>query len=214
MASDTRAVRRYATGLQLVLLVCAGAVSGYLWRAALHPRSTVAPTLLLRGQAPDWMLVSPPAEAARPRVRAQTRQSRAQARQSVHPRIRVRAKQRVSAEHVSRDESRPPLNLKEFIRELQPTPVVVGGCASYHTGLHLKPAKARTTSPAPRRRPAPPVSVARPSAPSPPPVPAAAPAPAAQPAATKPSRPGWGKGDPNHDHTGPPGQSKPDRPKK
>ena len=40
----------------------------------------------------------------------------------------------VSAEHVSLDESRPPLNLKEFIRELAPTPVVVGGCASYHTG--------------------------------------------------------------------------------
>src|ERR1019366_7365332 len=43
----------------------------------------------------------------------------------------------VSAEHVSRDETRPPLNLKEFIRELAPTPIVVGGCASYHTGLHL-----------------------------------------------------------------------------
>jgi IMP dehydrogenase len=43
----------------------------------------------------------------------------------------------VSAEHVSRDESKPPLNLKEFIRELAPTPVLVGGCASYHTGLHL-----------------------------------------------------------------------------
>src|ERR1700716_2612756 len=43
----------------------------------------------------------------------------------------------VSAEHVSLDESRPPLNLKEFIRELAPTPVVVGGGASYHTGLHL-----------------------------------------------------------------------------
>jgi IMP dehydrogenase len=42
----------------------------------------------------------------------------------------------VSAEHVSSDESRPPLNLKEFIREV-PLPVVVGGCASYHTALHL-----------------------------------------------------------------------------
>jgi IMP dehydrogenase len=42
----------------------------------------------------------------------------------------------VSAEHVSMDESRPPLNLKEFIREV-PLPVVVGGCASYHTALHL-----------------------------------------------------------------------------
>jgi IMP dehydrogenase len=42
----------------------------------------------------------------------------------------------VSAEHVSMDPDRPPLNLKEFIAEL-PVPVVVGGCASYHTGLHL-----------------------------------------------------------------------------
>jgi IMP dehydrogenase len=42
----------------------------------------------------------------------------------------------VSAEHVSTDEERPPLNLKEFIREV-PLPVIVGGCASYHTALHL-----------------------------------------------------------------------------
>jgi IMP dehydrogenase len=42
----------------------------------------------------------------------------------------------VSAEHVSSDPTRPPLNLKEFVAEL-PVPVVVGGCASYHTGLHL-----------------------------------------------------------------------------
>jgi IMP dehydrogenase len=42
----------------------------------------------------------------------------------------------VSAEHVSADPERPPLNLKEFIADL-PVPVVVGGCASYHTGLHL-----------------------------------------------------------------------------
>jgi IMP dehydrogenase len=42
----------------------------------------------------------------------------------------------VSAEHVSQDPDRPPLNLKEYIAEL-PVPVVVGGCASYHTGLHL-----------------------------------------------------------------------------
>src|SRR5256714_5034481 len=40
----------------------------------------------------------------------------------------------VSAEHVS--ETSEPLNLKEFIASLD-VPVVVGGCASYHTGLHL-----------------------------------------------------------------------------
>jgi IMP dehydrogenase len=43
----------------------------------------------------------------------------------------------VSAEHVSTDESRPPLNLKEFIVDDVEVPVVVGGCASYSTGLHL-----------------------------------------------------------------------------
>jgi IMP dehydrogenase len=42
----------------------------------------------------------------------------------------------ISAEHVSTDESKPPLNLKEFTREVA-IPVVVGGCASYSTGLHL-----------------------------------------------------------------------------
>jgi IMP dehydrogenase len=40
----------------------------------------------------------------------------------------------VSGEHVS--ESTVPLNLKEFIPSLD-VPVVVGGCASYHTALHL-----------------------------------------------------------------------------
>src|SRR5919197_4373633 len=40
----------------------------------------------------------------------------------------------VSAEHVSK--TTEPLNLKDFIAAL-PIPVIVGGCASYHTGLHL-----------------------------------------------------------------------------
>ncbi len=42
----------------------------------------------------------------------------------------------VSAEHVSKDPSRQPLNLKKFIREYD-IPVIVGGCASYSTALHL-----------------------------------------------------------------------------
>jgi IMP dehydrogenase len=40
----------------------------------------------------------------------------------------------ISAEHVS--QSVEPLNLKQFIAEV-PVPTVVGGCASYSTGLHL-----------------------------------------------------------------------------
>ena len=42
----------------------------------------------------------------------------------------------VSAEHVSKDPARQPLNLKKFIREFE-IPVIVGGCASYSTALHL-----------------------------------------------------------------------------
>ncbi|MCU1451707.1 MAG: dehydrogenase family protein [Acidimicrobiales bacterium] len=40
----------------------------------------------------------------------------------------------VSAEHVSKTVE--PLNLKQFIRELE-IPVIVGGCASYQAALHL-----------------------------------------------------------------------------
>ncbi len=40
----------------------------------------------------------------------------------------------ISAEHVSTTSE--PLNLKEFLKEV-PIPVIVGGCASYSTGLHL-----------------------------------------------------------------------------
>ena len=41
----------------------------------------------------------------------------------------------ISAEHVARSEENP-LNLKEFVRELE-TPVIVGGCVSYPAALHL-----------------------------------------------------------------------------
>jgi IMP dehydrogenase len=40
----------------------------------------------------------------------------------------------ISAEHVSSKSE--PLNLKEFIADV-PVPTIVGGCASYSTGLHL-----------------------------------------------------------------------------
>ena len=52
----------------------------------------------------------------------------------------------ISAEHVSTTVE--PLNLKEFIAEV-PVPCVVGGCASYSTGLHLMRTGARRR---PRRR--------------------------------------------------------------
>src|SRR3954454_8202373 len=41
----------------------------------------------------------------------------------------------ISAEHVSSDAERPPLNLKEFTTEV-PVPCIIGGVASFATGLH------------------------------------------------------------------------------
>ena len=41
----------------------------------------------------------------------------------------------ISAEHTAKAEEQP-LNLKEFVRELE-TPVIVGGCVSYPAALHL-----------------------------------------------------------------------------
>lgn len=41
----------------------------------------------------------------------------------------------ISAEHVGTADDEP-LNLKQFVRELE-TPVIVGGCASYQAALHL-----------------------------------------------------------------------------
>ncbi|MBI1378465.1 MAG: GuaB3 family IMP dehydrogenase-related protein [Frankiales bacterium] len=42
----------------------------------------------------------------------------------------------VSAEHVTREGAPEPLNLKQFIYELD-VPVIVGGCATYQAALHL-----------------------------------------------------------------------------
>jgi IMP dehydrogenase len=42
----------------------------------------------------------------------------------------------VSAEHVARPGNAEPLNLKQFIYELD-VPVIVGGCATYQAALHL-----------------------------------------------------------------------------
>ncbi len=42
----------------------------------------------------------------------------------------------VSAEHVTRPQAAEPLNLKQFIYELD-VPVIVGGCATYQAALHL-----------------------------------------------------------------------------
>ena len=205
-------MRRYATGLQLVLLVCAGATSGYLWRAALDPRSTVAPELVLRGPDPTQLFVKPPTTAGHhPRVREHTRRS-------VHP--QAPAKRASTA--VNRHEPRPSAELASVSTPRHTAPTYTGP-------PQAKPAPSRSKNPNPRTAPprpkpkartapaptAPPVTTTPPPTtppPSPPPNPVVTPPVVTPPvpeqaASTSSTRPGWGKGDPNHEHTGPPGQS-------
>jgi hypothetical protein len=198
-------MRRYATGLQLVLLVCAGAASGYLWRAALDPRSTVAPELVLRGPDPTQLFVKPPTIEGHRHVQAQ-------AKRSVHPKTPAK---RASAA-VNRHEPNPSTELASVSTSSYTAPT--------QTGPQAKPAPSRSKKPSPRTAPprpkpnprtapppvAPPVTTTpAPITPPPsaPPSPVVTPPVAEQAASSSSTRPGWGKGDPNHDHTGPPGQS-------
>src|SRR5262249_46628830 len=76
-----------------------------------------------------------------------------------------------------------------------------------------KPKAKPKPTPAPTPAPAPPAPTPTPTpAPEPTPAPApqqATPAPTPEPAVTDEStKPGWGNGDKNHEHTGPPGQNK------
>src|SRR5919199_133573 len=63
-----------------------------------------------------------------------TRELQAIYQEPIKPELITRRIAEVKSEHVSVKTT--PLNLKEFIAEL-PLPVIVGGCASYQTGLHL-----------------------------------------------------------------------------
>jgi hypothetical protein len=198
-------MRRYATGLQLVLLVCAGAASGYLWRAALDPRSTVAPSLVLRGPDPTWLFVKPRATSAGGGLHVQAERKRS---------VQQRAPAKRVSPAVKRHEPQPSAELasvatpKHTVTRTNQAALSRSNSDNPRTSAsrskRLKPRTA--TPPAP---PAPAAEKPKPHpVPSPPSRPASPAAPVAQPAASDPStKPGWGKGDQNHDHSGPPGQS-------
>jgi hypothetical protein len=200
-------MRRYATGLQLVLLVCAGAASGYLWRAALDPRSAVAPSFV-RAPDPTWLFVKPRATSGGQQTPSPLR-VQAQAKRSVHPRTPAKRGSPAVKRHILRHEPHTRAELasltapKQTLPESQPAQPQTR--SKRHKPLAPPPRSKKSKPPATRRPVPPPVS----PTPSPPqPSRPAIPATPVPPAVSSPSaRPGWGKGDQNHDHTGPPGQS-------
>jgi outer membrane biosynthesis protein TonB len=188
-------VRISFDALRLCLLVAAGVTSGYLWRAAFEASS---PAEQRAAGAPRIITPAP----APPTVRIVSHHLTAPARRVGGPRV-VRRTVVVAAPRESTSlVSRPVRNT--------PTPV--------ETPAAPPPPK---PAPAPAPQPTPTTSPPQPQPQSPPPV-VAAPVQqvAAQPTPTTPttppsqsqaddgSRPGWGNGDKNHDHSGPGGKGK------
>ena len=205
-------MRRYGIGLQLVLLVCCGVASGYIWHAALaSKRASIRFVFIGRPYQPTLLAPSPRARPAFAHRRTIRRH--------------VPAEATSSSGHVRRA---APAHAAQ-----QPSPSVpqLASASAQSTKATTHPAsrvlKQKDPSPPAKKDPTP-RSTTPPAAPAPktvrskPPAPAR-PSPQAQVAATdKAKRPGWGHGDRNHDHTGPssqalanPGQpSEPDQAKK
>src|SRR5438132_11949614 len=194
-------VRMSFDALRLCLLVAAGVVSGYLWRAAFEsstPETRLSGTPRIVRQAPAPTVVRIPPG----RVSASKRTVGAHHRVPPHrssSRLQVGTAALASSTVGPAPVSAPtspqptPTGPKPVPTPPKPTPTPT------------EPAPTPTT---PSQSPAPPIPAAR-SEPSAPSEPAAEPTPSPPPTTppTEPGgderRPGWGKGDNNHDHEGP-----------
>jgi outer membrane biosynthesis protein TonB len=191
-----------STALRLSALVAAAMSAGYLWRAAVEPGSTAAslsvvpPTLVepadVSFNSLDLLRRAKVEEAAPARPRRISAPVRRKAKREADVR---------SAQFVSVTVTAPPARHAAPVSSRPSTEPAKG-----------KPTKSRP-KPKPKPKPQPPAPPA-PPAPAPPPPPPA-PSPPPPPAGPPPpppvrgeTRPGKGKGDKNHVHTGPPGQQK------
>jgi hypothetical protein len=190
-------VRISFDALRLCLLVAAGVTSGYLWRAAFESSSPAEervaanPRIVEKAPAPPVVRIAPHHLTRNP--------------PAVSPRVVrhvvVRPTRTVATGLISSHVASPPSSSAQPESSPAPPPPA-------------KPTPAPTPAPAP-----PPTTTTSPPPQTPSPTVAAAPVQqvAAPPAATTTttpgasedgSRPGWGKGDDNHDHTGPGGGGK------
>jgi hypothetical protein len=196
-----------STALRLSALVAAAMSAGYLWRAAVEPGGTAAESTA----APPGLRVEPPemsfntldllGSAGAENEPAAGGQADTVASRTAKP----EARPRTSARLVSVTVSTPRSGSAGRARVRRPAHPV-----------RAKPPKSerkpRPKLPPPPPRPNPPPPAPQP--PPPPPPPPVAPPPAPPPPPPPPvtrgeTRPGRGRGDRNHVHTGPPGQQKP-----
>ena len=180
-------VRISFDALRLCLLVAAGVTSGYLWRAAFESsapdeRLAATPRIVEKAPAPKTVQIQP---------RHLTRPSR--------PAVAHRVVKRT----VTRQVRRPPVTLISTpvaAAPKQPAPKPSLPPEPAPTSTKPTPAPPPTTTTTPTQTTTPVGAAAPPQA-------AAAAAPAT-PTVSEADKPGWGKGDKNHDHTGP-GNDKP-----
>jgi hypothetical protein len=199
-------MRRYGTGLQITLLVCAGVASGYLWRAALEQRLADRPEF---AQVEPFRLpplvVKERATASAGLESASRRKQPAHSGNSRHTRRSTLGSQHGRLASVAQ------------LASSSARPVVAPATSRSATPRGPRPSRRAAPTPRPVQSPAPPPSPPPPAPPPPPALPVPPPAPPPPPAIVPPparaatpaptTRPGWGHGDRNHIHTGPPGQS-------
>jgi hypothetical protein len=183
-------VRISFDALRLCLLVAAGVTSGYLWRAAFESSSPaeqhVAATPRVAEPTP-----APPVVRIQPRHL--TVPHKASVSRHVVPGVVVQRAPRVSTSLASRPVgTTPPPAVGPETQPQKPTPA--------------PPPQPTTTTPAPPTQ-APPTPVAAPAQQVASPTPTTTTQPSETPSSDG-SRPGWGNGDKNHDHSGPGGKGK------
>jgi hypothetical protein len=202
-------MRRYALALQLVVLICCAVASGYLWRAALGTGRAIRYVSAGTPYSPAWPAPEAPGRVTVTHVPTQepaTSLGRA-------ARTGLAARSAVATAGPSSKTSRPATS----------SPAVA------KVGDQTPPPQSPPASPPPQSPPPSPPPPSPPSPPAPPPTPPPPPAipPSPPPPASPPTRavsvvrapankggerPGWGKGDRNHDHTGPPAAPPPPPP--
>ena len=183
-------VRISFDALRLCLLVAAGVTSGYLWRAAFESSSPaeqhVAATPRVAEPTP-----APPVVRIQPRHL--TVPHKGSVSRHVVPGVVVQRAPRLSTSLASRPVgTTPPPAAGPETQPQKPTPAP-------------PPQPTTTTAPPPTQAPATPVAAPAQQVASPPPTTTTQPS---ETPSSDGSRPGWGNGDKNHDHSGPGGKGK------
>ena len=195
-----------STALRLSALVAAAMSAGYLWRAAVEPGETAATSSTaqpgLRVEPADVSFNT--LDLLRPAEPGQESAGGGQ------------------ADTVARKDAGPGPHTSAQLVSVTVRSPRPGSAAPAPVRRSTHPVRTQPTKPGRKPRPKPPAPPPRPNpppppAPQPPPPPPPAPPPVAPPPPPPPApppvavetRPGRGRGDRNHRHTGPPGQQKP-----